>query len=292
MEHNRNPGVASEHDGCPELAELDRILADIKAEEERCKIATDSTAADQAVSQDMAGIAVPDRTSKPVDTLPLTPTITYHDLGEGGEAAVAIPFKERTTRLQETVERLFPSLDKPWRHHWAHEKLAQAFMAVEAAQGATFNLHLSAKIQKTLCNHLDPARLMAHYIRRKLRAQFGECPPFGFAFDVSDKGRLHLHGAIIPLAMEEEHLNALDKALMAAGGRMKGARIVRQMQNYMNVCYDGIGWAAYSQKNFDEAVQFLGTRKVTFISNSLKRLCRPEYSSPSGHLGSPAYKSQ
>lgn len=274
MEHNRNPGVASEHDDCFGLAELDRILADLKAEEGKCKITTDSTAADRAVSQDMAGIAVPVRNSRPVDLLPFTPINTYHDKEEEGEAAAVIPLKRRTARLQETVERLFPSLDKPWRQKWAHEKLAQAFMAVEAAKGATFNLHLSAKIQETFCNHPDPARLMASYISRELRTRLGECPPFGFAFDVSDKGRLHLHGAIIPLVMEEEHLNALDKALMVAGGRMKGARIVRQMQNYMNVCYDGIGWAAYSQKSFDEAVQFLGTRKVTFISRSLVRLCR------------------
>lgn len=137
----------------------------------------------------------------------------------------------------------------------------------------TFNLHLSIKIQNTLSSHLHPARQMSHYINRELRSRFGKCPPYGFAFDVSAAGRVHLHGVVVPLVMDVEHLELLDKALMAAGGRIKGAAIVRQTQNYMDICYDSVGWAAYSQKTFDQMARLFGTHKVTFISRPLVRLC-------------------
>jgi hypothetical protein len=113
---------------------------------------------------------------------------------------------------------------------------------------------------------------MSHYINRECKRRLGDCPPYGFAFDVSEAGRLHLHGVVIPFLMEEEHLETLDEALMAAGGRLKGARIVRQMQNYMTLCDDGLGWAVYAEKSLETAEQLLGTHKVTFISNALKRL--------------------
>lgn len=75
---------------------------------------------------------------------------------------------------------------------------------------------------------------MADYISRECRRRLGKCPPFGFAFDVSDAGRLHLHGVVVPFIMEEKHLDQLDEALMAAGGRLKGARTVQLTQNYIS----------------------------------------------------------
>lgn len=73
MKHDINRNVASEHDACSDLAELDRILAAIKDEEEDCIIATSFPPANHAIPQDAAGIATPAQSSTTVASLSSTP---------------------------------------------------------------------------------------------------------------------------------------------------------------------------------------------------------------------------
>jgi len=272
-EPKRVPEAAPECHPTVDLAELDRLLARIDDEDRQCKIATSIPSPVPSGPQAPQGLYAAGRMSTTVDTTsPFTPTSPIDGRAIPGAGIGGAPPK-RGRILQAAVDHLRRSLKKRWRDMCPHEKMALCFQTAESAQGATFNLNLSAKVERTLCNCPDPARRMSHYISREFRCRLGKCPPYGFAFDVSPSGRVHLHGVVIPFVMEEEHLHVLDQALMAAGGRLEGARIVQQTQNYMNLCSDGLGWAAYSQKTLDQAARLLGTDKVVFISASLKRLC-------------------
>lgn len=274
-ESRRDREAPSECSANPELAKLDRILANLDAEEAQYKIATVTTATCSTKPQAEEGLCASDPSSTTVgslgDTLPLSSPSPGTHKRMVDAAPNESPYR-RSAKLQAAVDGLLPSLRKTWRRQKPHEKQARLFLVAEAAGGVTFNLNLSIKIQETLSTCSDPARLMSHYINREFRRRLGESLPYGFAFDVSEACRLHLHGVVVPSLMEEEHLDAVDQALMTAGGRINGARIVQYTQNYLDKLSDGIGWAAYSQKSFDEAARFLGTNKVTFISNSLRRL--------------------
>lgn len=277
MEPRRDREVASECNANPELAELDRILANLDAEEDQYKIATGTTSTCATKPQAEEGVCASDPGATTVGSLPLSsPSPETHkrmiDAASNGS-----PY-QRSAKLQAAVENILPSLGNAWRRQRAHEKLARSFQVAEAAGGVAFTLNLSSGLQNTLSTYSDPTRLMSHYINREFRLRLGNCPPYSFIFEVSRSGRLHLHGVLVPDRMDEERLDALDDALMAAGGRIEGARIVQHTQNYMDILSDGIGWFAYAQKSFGETARLLGTNKITFISTSLKRLCnRPNH---------------
>jgi hypothetical protein len=179
----------------------------------------------------------------------------------------------QSKQLKEAVAASVQTLKKPWRKLWPHQKLALAFIAAEQARGISFSLNLSKRLQETLSCDADPARLLSHYINRELKQAVGEALPYAFAFEVSSGGRLHVHGVIVPNSLDEDHIAAIDRALGKAGGKLKAASIVQRSQSYLGTLYDGHGWFAYLQKTGDDAAHFLGTAKVTFISNNLKALC-------------------
>ncbi|TIX89288.1 hypothetical protein [Rhizobium sp. P44RR-XXIV] len=179
----------------------------------------------------------------------------------------------QSNQLREAVAASVQTLKQPWRKLWPHQKLALAFIAAEQARGISFTLNLSSRLQDTLSNDPDPARLLSHYINRELKKVACDGLPYAFAFEVSPSGQLHIHGVVVPASLDEDHVSAIDRALGKAGGKLKAANIVRRAQSYLGPLYDGHGWFAYLQKTGDDAAHFLGTAKVTFISNSLKKLC-------------------
>ncbi|NTD72524.1 hypothetical protein G6M30_27510 [Agrobacterium tumefaciens] len=62
------------------------------------------------------------------------------------------------------------------------------------------------------------------------------------------------------------------EALARAGGRMMGKAAPRQVA--FAKIEDGFGWAAYCQKAFDTACNWLGTNKVSYVSTDLLRLAK------------------
>lgn len=239
------------------IADLDRALSEAGA----CNFATKkkhAVTAEPAVSQG-EGVEIQGRQA--VAILPSTPSIPTPS------------HSHQSKQLREAVAASIPTLRQPWRKLWAHQKLALAFIAAEQAGGISFTLNLSARLQETLSCDPDPARLLSHYINRELKKAIGSALPYAFAFEVSPGGRLHVHGVIVPASLDEDHVTAIDRALGKAGGKLKGANIVRRAQSYLGTLYDGHGWFAYLQKSGDHAAHFLGTGKVTFISNTLKALC-------------------
>src|SRR5690606_19821010 len=130
------------------------------------------------------------------------------------------------------------------------EKLERSFLAAHQSGGIAFTLKFSAKRRTTLSKHGDPVRLMSGYINREFRAA-GLAVPYAFTFEVSGSGALHLHGVVIPDSLDLDHLNAIDRALARAGGKLKGKSITRNTQSYLALLYDGVGWFKYLQKDWN-----------------------------------------
>jgi hypothetical protein len=271
---NCDESAAKDRPANMDVAELDHILADLDIDAEPCKIATNLIPIHSPKPQGPERLPVLDGTGATVSSsLPLV-LLPPSDNQEQPEApSTSLPIR-RSSRLQAAVDGIGPALGKPWRQLWAHEKLALSFQVAEAAGAVAFTLNLSSRVQRTLISQTDPARLMSHYLNRECKRRLGSSPRYSFIFEFSPSGRLHLHGVVVPDRMDEEYLDALDQALMLAGGSVGGAQIIRTNQNYLDRLSDGLGWAAYTQKNFNDTARLLGTDKITFISNSLKRLCR------------------
>lgn len=115
---------------------------------------------------------------------------------------------------------------------------------------------------------------MSHYLARELRRHLGQCPPYAFWFEFSERGRLHLHGVIV-MDSDGRQQALLRKALCAAGGSLRGrSRIIQYTQSRLEPLWDGLGWYGYSQKAYQDTMFLLGTNKISFVSSSLKRMCR------------------
>lgn len=147
-----------------------------------------------------------------------------------------------------------------------------SFEAVGRAGGLAFTLNLSTKREKMLMCRADPADDLRRYISREMRKSFGRVLPYSFAFEISPTGKLHVHGAVIPRDGTTAHREALKEVFARAGGKITGRGAARQI--VLESLTDGIGWAVYSQKAFDDACRYLGTYKVTFIAEEVLRMTK------------------
>ncbi len=138
-----------------------------------------------------------------------------------------------------------------------------------------FTLNLSAGRERMLMCRPDPADDLRRYIAREMRAAVGSALPFSFAFEIAPGGKLHIHGVLLPLNDAPDHRKAIRQALARAGGAIKGKEAGRQVD--LKPLTDGLGWAVYSQKDFDTACRHLGTNKITFVSQELKRLAKAHH---------------
>lgn len=252
------------------LASLDRALADA----DECKIATNSEAPQPAETAESYGVEGHSHDASLVAIQPPSPQAPIQPSASPStspDCSTVTP--PQSQKLQDAKAKARASSTGPWRTLWPHQKLARAFVAAEEQGGISFTLNLSTRLQATLAKGGDPARLMSHYIGRELRNALG-CPmPYAFTFEVSPAGRLHVHGVLVPMSFEEDHVLSIDRALGKAGGKLKASNIVRLSQSYLGTLYDGLGWHAYLLKSGDSAAQFLGTDKVTFISAPLRKMC-------------------
>lgn len=262
----------AENSASPELVELDRVLAALEAEDALRRIATQTPSVPASEALGIPPVSVSDSQRTAVASLASTPCRSL-SLDNNAGVVPQRPDARRGKSVQAAVEAVLPSFRKPWRKLWAHERLARSFEAAGAAGGVAFTLNLSTPIQENLIRQGDPVRLMSHYINRELKQGVGQQLPYGFVFEFSDLGRLHLHGVIVPTCLEEEHIRTIDDALAKAGGRLKAERIVQYRQSYLDELYDGLGWFGYLQKSSQTTMSLLGTDKISYVSNSLKRLC-------------------
>ena len=179
----------------------------------------------------------------------------------------------RSKTLQCAVEGYRDPFAVRWRDLWWHERLAVSFEASRAHGGLAFTLNLNERVRTILESRYDPADFLRRRINRELRAAIGELPAYSFAFEVSPGlGRLHVHGTLIPLSADPAHLKAIREALARAGGKMTGRGAARQVDTLPAT--DGLGWAAYTLKAFDDACNITGTHKVTFVSDKLTALAQ------------------
>jgi hypothetical protein len=181
----------------------------------------------------------------------------------------------RTKKLQAAVDALGDLAD-PNNLLWFVRRMALAFEMVRKLGGMAFTLNLSLKRERSLLDHVDPVDALRRYIGRELRTSFGRVIPFAFIFEVCPKGRLHVHGAILsrPDALDDKE--RIREALARAGGKIKGKGASRQVK--LEPQTDGIGWLAYLVKKFDTTCDFLGTHKITFVSDELTALLRDDQS--------------
>lgn len=134
---------------------------------------------------------------------------------------------ERTKRFWRQYAVELPGLTQhrlpaPWSNlsdqaaaEWYHYGLKSA--------GAlcSFTLNLSEEVEKKTRSEAKSADWLAKRISRRLRAALGRKVDFWFAFETSDKRRLHIHGEI---QISGEEKARARKALRLAGGEWNEVR--------------------------------------------------------------------
>lgn len=172
---------------------------------------------------------------------------------------------------------------KPTRKPWSRAKIPardRFGYGVDVAArngGRAFSLNLSAARERSILRSADPTRTLSTYINRALKKNLGRPIPYSFAFEFSPEGRLHVHGAYIPVDQSKEHAQAVKAVFREAGGKIKGRAGSRQMDT--DQIHDASGWFRYTLKTHRRTVTSLGTDKVTFISKNLRNLARDQYNS-------------
>lgn len=264
---------------------LRRLVNDVPADGQACKIGSnrpDENRSKGVVKHDVNG-GVPDTCAvaqqhTPTST-PYTPAITTPTTPlKSTSTNTPVTFKttpkkpHRSKALQASVARMGDIGSKPWRTLWQHEKLARSFEAAGRQNGQTFTLNLDPAREKLLLSRRDPADDLRRRISRELKSALGYLPAYGFTFEVSPSGRLHVHGVLILKSSSDADMKLVREALARAGGRMMGKAAPRQVA--FAKIEDGFGWAAYCQKAFDTACNWLGTNKVSYVSTDLLRLAK------------------
>lgn len=252
---------------------LRRLVNDVPADGQACKIGSnrpDENRSKSVVKHDVNG-SVPDTCAVGQQHTPTTPL-------KSTSTNTPVTFKttpkkpHRSKALQASVARMGDIGSKPWRTLWQHEKLARSFEAAGRQNGQTFTLNLDPAREKLLLSRRDPADDLRRRISRELKSALGYLPAYGFTFEISPSGRLHVHGVLILKSSSDAAMKLVREALARAGGRMTGKAAPRQVA--FAKIEDGFGWAAYCQKAFDTACNWLGTNKVSYVSTDLLRLAK------------------
>lgn len=159
---------------------------------------------------------------------------------------------------------------KTWKKASKADKFVASIGSVGAGRGYAFTLNLSGSQEAALKAAGDPTRRISDRINRALKG-VGVCAPeYSFTLEISPLGRLHLHGAIhVP---QWHDLTSVKRALMQAGGKLKGHAASRQVK--LKPIDNAEGWAGYLQKDVRKTKRSLGTDKLTYISMPLRRVCR------------------
>lgn len=161
-----------------------------------------------------------------------------------------------------------------WDRLTAQERFLATVEAAARAGGRAVTLALSANREARLRASSDPTRLLSHYINRRLKAA-GMMVSYSFRFEISDEGRLHVHGAVTAGSNSAAELKRLKQVLVDAAGKIRGRAGSKQCV-YKDI-YFSAGWHGYIQKTQRKTAKALGTEKTTFVSQGMTELAREEY---------------
>ncbi len=163
-----------------------------------------------------------------------------------------------------------------WRDLSSEQSYLAAARACQAIGGYSFSLDISGKILTTLqTKEADPAGYLAERINAELRALGLGRLAFGFRFEVSKDGKLHLHGMIVIGAVDKDIVSL---ALRSAAGRVKGRGAARQL-DMKTVIYDADGWVGYGSKEADRlrAETTLSGKRLIYINRDMVRIAKQHH---------------
>ncbi|WP_127600245.1 hypothetical protein [Nitratireductor alexandrii] len=107
-------------------------------------------------------------------------------------------------------------------------------------------------------------------IARALKARFGARKiPFAFVFELTESGRLHLHGVIY---VPEGERRELISALRCAGGKWDAW--LPEKQADIRELWNAAGWGRYCTKTASRTRQALGVKSVLSMSREMNRIAK------------------
>jgi hypothetical protein len=138
----------------------------------------------------------------------------------------------------------------------------------------TFNLtpDAIAKAKDSPTGFLDP--LKRSFDLELKRALKGTVLPYWFAIDVTDEGRLHIHGAFLSPATNLPMVRKIRTAMKAAWGEWEGPGKRKQLR-FKTLYSDD--WATYCMEDQAKVAKIIGPRTFT-ISQPLRRDAEWAYS--------------
>lgn len=227
---------------------------------------------DASFRQQLQAVAVPSDSrgnSGTSVTLPVAPSLTPTATPTHTNAntdPLTPPERNRTERFwraycaEITCHPKFKT-PAPWRDLSDQYRLEWFNQACAFADGHyDFTLNFSPEIEEQVRGASNSAKWLSARIARRLKQLTGASVDFWFAFDVSDKRRLHIHGELA--GIHADQLPAVRKALRLAGGEWEQ---IRQHQTHLRA-NPSLVWANYAAKN---------SFAVRPLSGRLSKLPRP-----------------
>lgn len=158
--------------------------------------------------------------------------------------------------------------DPPSWEHTTHVGKLMAANRALALHGAvcSFSLNLSqAEIDKALASPKGFASYFREAINRSMKRALGYKPKFWIAVDVTETGRLHLHGG---MAVQHNEVHLAYDALSQAGGVWDNARH-GDKQAHVDLQDDPDGWVRYAIRMRSKVRHIVGDRQTHAIANRL-----------------------
>ncbi|MBB3566086.1 hypothetical protein [Rhizobium sp. BK491] len=181
----------------------------------------------------------------------------------------------RTPKPRGRHARKRKPITRAWERLTPAEKLEATFDRAFQREAIAFSLNFSGKKIAKLEASADPARDLSCAINRVAKELLGFPLPLAFSFEFSDDGRLHCHGVAILPDWQAETVNRFRQVLKRAGGMMHGIGSGRQVD--VKVLTNWKGWNGYRMKDRDRTTTRLGTSKIDYTSNALKKVAREDH---------------
>jgi hypothetical protein len=155
---------------------------------------------------------------------------------------------------------------------------AALLMAERPAVAFTFNLTEQA-IEKAKGHPAGFLDSLKRSLDAELRKAFGSVFPYLFAIDISDKGRLHIHGAFLPPAISIRAVRKIRAAMKDAWDRWDGPGQRKQLR-FKTLHSDD--WAVYCMRNQRRVEKLIGprtftvtrplTKEATWVYNAVRQI--------------------
>ena len=202
-----------------------------------------------------------------------SPTSHWRELLSNSEIQKRIKAAKAQRKRQETraatmqKRAAIPTVN--WKRAKIDDKFRYASHAAERADGVAFSLNLSEKTQGRFLVHRDPIRAFTDTLNRKLGDEGLTGTPYALALEYSDKGKLHVHGFLVPPSGAED---ALRRALKAAGSKITGKASGTQLR--VEPMSGGAGWAFYCRKDQERTEEVLAGRARPFLNRAMIGMAR------------------